>query len=325
MTEQINTGTVNNDQPATLEGTLADSAEDLSLPTPPTQETTQDRLALIKENRTLKERLEQLERRQEKAIQKFNQVQELNPYQAELIQLQQCLERRGKKMIIIFEGRGGAGKGGTIRRITRYMNAKHYRIVALGKPTAEERSQWFYQKYVQEFPRAGEIVLFEGSWYARAMIEPVFNFCTDKEYRDFMGGVGGFEMDLIRQNIILIKLYFSVTREEQTRRFEQRRGDPLQRWKLNEVDLDAEERRDEFTEAKYQMLKYTHTVHAPWTIIRSDIKHQARLNAMKVILNAVDYDRLNPELDLTRDPSVAVSGAHELESMEALRLREGRF
>ncbi len=141
-----------------------------------------------------------------------------------------------------------------------------------------------------------------------------------------MGGVGGFEMDLIRQNIILIKLYFSVTREEQAHRFEQRRGDSLQHWKLNEVDLDAEDRRDEFTDAKYQMLKYTHnTVHPPWTIVRSDNKHQARLNAMKVILNTVDYNRLDPELDITQDPLIAVSGARELEMMEALRLREGRF
>ena len=250
---------------------------------------------------------------------------ELRPYQAELIQLQQCLERRGKKMIIIFEGRGGSGKGGTIRRITRFMNAKHYRVVALGKPTSEERSQWFYQKYVREFPRAGDMVLFHRSWYTRALIESVFGFCTDREYQDFMEGVGGFEMDLVNQDIILVKLYFSVTREERARRFEQRRDDPLQRWKLNEIDLEVEEHRAEVTEAKYEMLRNTHSVYAPWTIIRSDVKQQARLNAMKVILSAVDYERLDPDIDITPDPEVAISGAYELERMEAQRLRQGKL
>jgi len=325
MKQQLNTESGNNDLSTTVERASADIGEDPSLSVVTAQETTPDTLSLIEENQLLRYKIRQLKKHQKKAVRKYNQVQELRPYQAELIQLQQCLERRGKKMIVIFEGRGGAGKGGTIRRIIQYMNAKHYRVVALGKPTAEERSQWFYQKYVREFPRSGDLVLFDRSWYTRATIEPVFGYCTDREYGDFMEGVGGFEMDLVNQNIILVKLYFSVSREERERRFEQRRDDPLQRWKLNEIDLEAEEHRDEFTEAKYRMLRHTHTMHAPWTIIRSDSKHQARINAMKVILSAVDYERLDPELDLTPDSLVAISGAYELEWMEAQRLRQGKF
>jgi polyphosphate kinase 2 (PPK2 family) len=157
------------------------------------------------------------------------------------------------------------------------------------------------------------------------MIEPVFGFCSTQEYQDFMEGVGGFEKELITQNIILVKMYFSVSRAEQARRFAQRREDPLHNWKLYEVDLDAEERRDEFTDAKYEMLKHTNTMHAPWTIIRSDKKHLARLNTIKVILNAAKYDQLDPDLDITPDTDVVVSGAYELERMDAHRLRFGKY
>ena len=281
-------------------------------------------LALLKsQNASLKKENDYLKKSNAKIIQSHLQELELRPYQAELIQLQRCLERRDKKMIIVFEGRGGAGKGETIAKITQYMNAKHYRVVALGKPTDEERTQWYYQKYVKQFPRAGELVLFDRSWYTRAIIEPVFDFCTAEEYENFMEGVVGFEKDLIEQGIILIKLYFSVSREEQSRRFAQRKDNPLQNWKLSEVDLDAEEFRNEFTELKYEMLKRTHTLYAPWTIIRSDIKHQARLNVMKVILNQVNYDPIDPDLDITLDSNVVVSGAYELERMEAQRIRMG--
>jgi len=275
------------------------------------------------ENSQLRGRIADLENFNQEVMTKYNNVQALKPFQAELIQMQKSLEARGKKMIIIFEGRGGAGKGGTIARITQYMNAKNYRVVAMGKPTEEERTQWYFQKYVEQFPRAGKIVLFDRSWYQRAIIEPVFGFCSDEEYENFMEGVVGFEKDLARQGIILIKFYFSVSRQEQSRRFEERKEDPLQNWKLDEIDLDAEEFRDEFTEAKYEMLKKTHTMHAPWTIIRSDNKFLARLNAMKYILSMVDYEPINPELDLQIDHDVVLSGAYELERMKAQRIRMG--
>ena len=260
-----------------------------------------------------------------KALRRYIREQELKPYQAELIKMQQHLEQSGSRMIILFEGRDAAGKGGTIRRVSRYMNEKHYRVVALGKPTEHERTQWFFQKYIQQFPRGGEVVLFDRSWYNRAMVEPVFGFCTEKEYKNFMRGVTGFEKDLVRQGTVLIKLYFSVTKEEQERRFERRKADPLRQWKLSEVDVQAQERWDEFTNVKYEMLKRTHTTHAPWKIIRSNDKHQARLNAIKVILNSVPYERLDSTLDFVPDPEIVISGSRELEKMEAQRLRGGKF
>ena len=266
-----------------------------------------------------------LQRKARKALKRRRQEQELKPYQAELLALQHYLEEHERRVIIVFEGRDAAGKGGTIRRVTRYMNEKHYRVVALGKPTEHERTQWFFQKYIQHFPRAGEVVLFDRSWYNRAMVEPVFGFCNDKEYKNFMRGVTGFEKDLVRQGTILIKLYFSVTREEQARRFGRRKSDPLRQWKLSEVDVQAQERWDDFTNVKYEMLKRTHTTHAPWKIIRSNDKHLARLNAMKIILNSVPYERLDDSLDFVPDPDIVISGSRELEKMEAQRLRSGKF
>jgi len=260
-----------------------------------------------------------------KAVRKRREEAQLKPYQAELIKLQKHLEETQQKMIILFEGRDAAGKGGTIRRVARYMNEKHYRIVALGKPTEEQRTQWFYQKYIQHFPHAGEIVLFDRSWYNRAMVEQVFGFCSDKEYEDFMKGVKGFEKDLVRQGTILIKLYFSVTKDEQAHRFERRKTDPLRQWKLSEIDVQAQERWDDFTNAKYHMLKRTHSHHSPWTIIRSDVKHKARLEAIKVILNAVDYAGRAKELDYVLNDNIVVSGARELEIMEAQRAQSGKF
>jgi len=260
-----------------------------------------------------------------KGIRKFNREEELKPYQAELIRLQNYLEDTHKRMIIIFEGRDASGKGGTIRRVTRYMNEKHYRIVALGKPTEEQKTQWFFQKYVSQLPHGGEMVLFDRSWYNRAMVEPVFGFCTNEEYKQFMKGVVGFEKDLVRQGTILVKLYFSVTKEEQDRRFNRRKTDPLRQWKLSEVDVQAQERWDDFTNVKYQMLKRTHNTTSPWTIIRSNDKHQARINAMRVILNSVPYERGNTELDYVPDHNIVYSGAREIELMEAQRLREGKF
>jgi polyphosphate kinase 2 len=270
-------------------------------------------------------RIDELEHQLERAERRRSRERVLRPYQVELIKLQKHLERENTRMIVVFEGRDAAGKGGTIRRATRFMNEKHYRVVALGKPTEEQRNQWYFQRYVNHFPTGGEIVLFDRSWYNRAMVEPVFDFCTEEEYKTFLRGVVGFEKDLVRQNTNLVKLYFSVSKDEQARRFERRKSDPLRQWKLSEVDMQAQDRWDEFTEMKYRMLKRTSTVVAPWTIIRSGNKHLARLNAMKVILNSVPYENRNPDLDFAPDPEVVISGARELELMEAERLRDGRF
>jgi len=260
-----------------------------------------------------------------KILSKHLQEEELKPYQAELIRMQKHLEESGRRMIVLFEGRDAAGKGGTIRRMTRYMNEKHYRVVALGKPTEEQLTQWFFQKYVGHFPRGGEIVLFDRSWYNRAMVEPVFGFCSKEEYDNFMKGVTGFEKELVRQGTILVKLYFSVTKEVQKSRFGRRKNDPLRQWKLSEVDMQAQERWDDFTNVKYEMLKNTHTRTAPWTVIRSDDKHRCRLNALKVILNAVNYEKHDQTLDYVPDDSVVISGAREIEIMEKQRLKKGKF
>ncbi len=260
-----------------------------------------------------------------KAKQKHRDAQELKPYQAELIKLQRHIEDNNKKIIILFEGRDAAGKGGTIRRVTRYMNEKHYRIVALGKPTEEQLTQWFYQKYIAHFPRGGEIVLFDRSWYNRAMVESVFDFCTQKQYEDFMKGVKGFEKDLTRQGTTLIKLYFSVSKDEQAKRFERRKTDPLRQWKLSEIDVQAQDRWDDFTNTKYRMLKQTHSHNAPWTVIRSIDKQKARLEAIKVILNSVDYEGRDPDLNYALDHKIAISGSREIEIMEAQRTGSGKF
>ena len=268
---------------------------------------------------------ERLRHEERSAVRKRRAEASLKPLQAELLKLQKHLESEQRRMIILFEGRDAAGKGGTIRRVARYMNPKHYRIVALGKPTQEQLGQWYFQRYVAEFPHGGEMVLFDRSWYNRAMVEPVFGFCSDEEYRNFMRGVVGFEKDLVRQGTILVKLYFSVTKEEQARRFERRRDDPLRQWKLSEIDVQAQEHWDEFTEVKYAMLKRTSTTHAPWTIVRSRDKHLARLNALRVILNSVDYAGRDSEIDFVPDSDVVVPAAQEIVLMEAERIRSGRF
>ncbi|MFN2178651.1 MAG: polyphosphate kinase 2, partial [Candidatus Promineifilaceae bacterium] len=278
---------------------------------------------LLQEHRQLQEEFASLKTQTRKAVSRYRQEKELMPFQAELLQVQRYLEESRRRMIILFEGRDAAGKGGTIRRVTRYMNEKHYRVVALGKPTEEQKTQWYYQKYVSQFPRGGEIVLFDRSWYNRAMVERVFNYCNEKEYQDFMRGVVGFERDMVRQDTVLVKLYFSVTKDEQARRFERRKTDPLRQWKLSEVDLQAQDRWDDFTNVKYEMLKRTHTIDAPWTVVRSDNKHLARLNAIKVILNAVPCQRLDTSLDYALDGNVIVSGSRELELMEVERVRSG--
>ncbi|MDX4064131.1 polyphosphate kinase 2 [Aliarcobacter skirrowii] len=251
----------------------------------------------------------------EEGIQKIYDLQELKPYQIELIKLQDWLEKENKRMIIIFEGRDASGKGGAIRRITRYMNNKHYRVVALGKPTETQRNQWFMQKYIEHFPTGGEIVLFDRSWYNRAMVEPVFGFCTPEEHEIFMEDIVNFEQDLVRQGMILIKLYFSVSKEEQKRRFDRRINDPLRQWKFSEVDMQAQDLWDEFSEKKYEMLRRTTSRSAPWHIVRSDDKHLSRIEALKIILNSVDYDGRNYALNFEPNEDVNISVQKELLQM----------
>lgn len=260
------------------------------------------------------------------ALGKYQQSEELKPYQAELIKLQQHIERVGKKMIILFDGRDASGKGGTIRRLTRYMNEKRYRVEVPGKPSQRQASELHMKRYIERFPSVGEIVLFDRSWYNRALVEPVMGFCTQKQYRDFLDSVNSFERNFIRDNnTILLKLYFSVSKEEQNRRFERRKNDPLRQWKLSEVDLQAQSLWDEFTAKKFRLLQRTNSEEAPWYIIRSDSKHAARLETMKLILNSIRYRGRSRTLDFKPNDAVLIPGERELKLMERQRRKHGRF
>jgi polyphosphate kinase 2 len=262
----------------------------------------------------------------ESALTSHLEVEDLKPYQAELIKMQAHLESTGRKAIILFDGRDAAGKGGTIRRVTRYMNEKHYRVVALGKPSDIQRTELHMKRYIEQFPHAGEIVLFDRSWYNRAMVEPVMGFCSKSQYRQFMKRVIDYEKSFVSDgHTKLVKLYFSVTQKEQSRRFERRRHDPLRQWKLSEVDLQAQELWEEFTQAKYQLLKKTHTKESPWFIIRSDNKHLARLETIKLILSQIKYRGRSRSLDFKLNPDIVIPGDREMKIMEKQLARKGTF
>lgn len=248
------------------------------------------------------------------------QEEVLRPFQAELIKLQSHLDKKKEKMIVLMEGRDASGKGGAIRRITRYMNEKHYRVVALGKPSDVQKTQWYYQRYVEQFPCGGEMVIFDRSWYNRAMVEPVFGFCSNEEYDTFMRSVTRFEEDLIDHGIHFLKLYLSVSKDEQAKRFLEREMNPLKQWKLSEIDVQMQERWEEFTQKKYEMLKQTNTKGSPWTVIRSDSKFLARLNSIKSILNKVDYEGRDERLDFTVDKNIVITAEKELETMNSFKM-----
>jgi polyphosphate kinase 2 len=259
------------------------------------------------------------------ALQSHFEAEELKPYQAELIKMQAHLERTGKKAIILFDGRDASGKGGTIRRISRYMNEKHYRVVALGKPTEEQRTELHMKRYIEQFPHAGEVVLFDRSWYNRSMVEPVMGFCTKRQYRDFMKKVGSYEESFISDGkTALIKIYFSVSKGEQARRFERRKNDPLRSWKLSEVDLQAQDLWKEFTEKKSELLRVTHTDKNPWWVIRSDKKHLARIETMKLVLRTIPYRGRSRTLSFEANPDVCVPGDLEYARMKKKQVKKAR-
>ena len=262
----------------------------------------------------------------ESALRSYFNAEALKPYQAELIKMQAHLEATKRKAIVLFDGRDASGKGGTIRRLTRYMNEKHYRAVALGKPNPNQRTELHMKRYIEQFPHAGEIVLFDRSWYNRAMVEPIMGFCTRSQYRAFLRKVNDYEESFVSdQSTTLLKLYFSVSKKEQYRRFERRRNDPLRQWKLSEVDLQAQELWDEFTEMKYRLLQKTHTSKNPWFVIRADDKHKARLETMKLLLSRIPYRGRSRKLDFRLDPDVIIKGDKEVARMEKQRRKHGHF
>ncbi|TNF88149.1 MAG: polyphosphate kinase 2 [Gammaproteobacteria bacterium] len=220
---------------------------------------------------------------------------ELANLQIELVKLQEWIKEKGLKVVCIFEGRDAAGKGGVIKRITESLNPRICRVVALGTPTEREKTQWYFQRYVPHLPAAGEMVLFDRSWYNRAGVEHVMGFCTEEEYQEFMRSCPEFERMLVRSGIILIKYWFSVSDEEQERRFQGRIKDPTKRWKLSPMDLESRKMWVEYSKAKDQMFAHTDIKQAPWFVVNADIKKHARLNCIKHLLSMIPYEDLTPE------------------------------
>ncbi len=243
--------------------------------------------------------------------------EELRTLQIELLKLQNHIKDKGLKLLMIFEGRDAAGKGGTIKRITEHLNPRGARVVALDKPSDTEKTQWYFQRYTHHLPSAGEIVLFDRSWYNRAGVEPVMNFCTQQEHKEFLHEVPEYERMQVNSDTLLLKFYFSVSKDEQARRFLKRKTDPLKQYKLSPVDAKSQQMWDKYTIAKYSMLLASHTDHAPWTIIRSDNKKQARINCIKHILSQIDYPKKIKKSLLKTDPAILINGDQEIKNMES--------
>jgi polyphosphate kinase 2 len=221
--------------------------------------------------------------------------QEMAKHHIELVKLQEWIKKQGLKVVVIFEGRDAAGKGGVIKRITQPLNPRVCRVVALGTATEREKTQWYFQRYVAQLPAAGEMVLFDRSWYNRAGVERVMNFCTDEEYHEFIRSCPEFERMLIRSGILLVKYWFSVSDAEQERRFHDRMTKPTKRWKLSPLDLESRKRWIEYSRAKDEMFKYTDIKQAPWYVVNSDDKRRARLNCIHHLLSMIPFEDLTPE------------------------------
>lgn len=245
---------------------------------------------------------------------------ELKKLQVELLKYQNHVKEKGLKVIMIFEGRDAAGKGGTIKRITEHLNPRGARIVALAKPNEQERTQWYFQRYAHHLPSAGEIVLFDRSWYNRAMVEPVMGFCSDEEYQKFLNDAPVFEKMIIDKDTKIFKFYFSISKEEQAFRLQEREDDPLKQYKLSPIDKLAQKLWDEYTLAKQKMLKATNTKYAPWTVVKSDNKKKARINIIKHILNLVDYPNKISSDDIVADNNIIIDAKHELQAMRKVFL-----
>ena len=234
------------------------------------------------------------DKKQKKLDKKFYE-KELAKLHIELVKLQEWIKHKGLKVVVIFEGRDAAGKGGVIKRITECLNPRVCRIVALGTPSNREKTQWYFQRYVAHLPAAGEMVLFDRSWYNRAVVEKVMDFCTYEEYKEFLRSCPQFECMLIRSGIILIKYWFSVSDKEQERRFQARIDDPTKRWKLSNIDLKSREKWMEYSKAKDDMFASTDIPECPWYVVEADDKKRARLNCISHLLSMIDYQDLTPE------------------------------
>ena len=241
---------------------------------------------------------------------------ELTQLQIELLKLQNHVKDKGLKILMIFEGRDAAGKGGTIKRITEHLNPRGARVVALEKPSDKETSQWYFQRYAKHLPSSGEMVLFDRSWYNRSMVEPVMGFCTERQHHKFLKDAPEFEKMIVDEGIQIFKFYFSVSKDEQERRFKARETDPLKQYKLSPVDKESQKLWDEYTLAKFMVLSATHTEAAPWTIVKSDDKKKARINCIKHILNFVSYPNKISKKKIVTDKDIIVYGRDEAIKME---------
>ncbi|RMF08375.1 MAG: polyphosphate kinase 2 [Candidatus Neomarinimicrobiota bacterium] len=288
-------------------------------PLTPTPEESQPDATTPDEVAALPEEEERVTIRVKKAKLKYEK--QLRKLQIELLKLQNHVKANGERIVLIFEGRDAAGKGGTIKRITEHLNPRGARVVALEKPSDRERTQWYFQRYAAQLPSGGEIVLFDRSWYNRAMVEPVMGFCTDEQNKRFLKYAPLFERMLVKDGIKLFKFYFSVSKEEQMRRFESRIKDPLKQYKISPVDLEAQKLWDQYTLRKFEMLTETNRTIAPWTIIRSDDKKKARINCIKYILYHLDYEGKTKKSKLKPDPEIVISGIDEIKRMEETLLR----
>ena len=241
---------------------------------------------------------------------------ELRRLQVELMKLQSTMQAEGERVLLIFEGRDAAGKGGTIKRFIAHLNPRYTKVTALTKPNETEQTQWYFQRYISHLPAAGEMVFFDRSWYNRAMVEPVMGFCTDEQNKRFLKDVPQLEELIVKDGIRLFKFYFSVSKEVQKERFASRREDPLKQYKLSPVDNLAQKYWDQYSLRKFQMLQETNRTIAPWTIIRSDNKKMARINCIRFVLSQLEYEGKLPDDELEPDPEIIVSGIDELKHME---------
>ncbi|AUC14492.1 polyphosphate kinase 2 [Tenacibaculum sp. SZ-18] len=242
-----------------------------------------------------------------KVKRELNYEDELRCLQIELVKLQQWIAKNNKRVAVIFEGRDAAGKGGNIRRFMEHLNPRSSRLVALDKPTEVERGQWYFQRYIKELPNPGEIVFFDRSWYNRAVVEPVMGFCSDAQYRKFLVQVPEFEHMLYEDGVVVIKFWLSITKKEQQKRFDARMGNPLKHWKFSPVDKKGQELWDRYTHYKEEMFTNTHTAYCPWTIIKTNTKKVARLEAIRYVLSKFDYNGKEEAMtNLNPDPNVVM-------------------
>ncbi len=262
-------------------------------------------MALLNTNKGLISLLRKRDIKVKDVLEELRYEDELSRLQVELVKLQRWVQENNKRIVIIFEGRDAAGKGGTIRRFTEHLNPRSMRVVALPKPTDAERGQWYFQRYSVQLPHPGEIVFFDRSWYNRAVVEPVNSFCSKTEYQRFIQQVPEFEHMLYEDGIILIKFWFSISKEEQQRRFASRKENPLKQWKLSPIDEQAQVKWDHYTHYKEEMFSKTHTSYSPWILVKANNKQRARLESIRYVLNQLPYtDKSDESLRLCPDPNI---------------------